>query len=228
MRHRLAIGAWALAGLALAAPAFGHGDEARDQAPPARADFVPPAPGTYTLQAIMRAPAGTVVDLDGRDRRLAEVTTGKITLLSFVYTRCSDAWGCPLAYRVFDAVATAMERIPGLRSRVRLVTLSFDPRHDTPAVMRQSAGEQAARGIDWRFLTTRSDAQLAPILEALGQDVSRVPGSVEAFEHTVKVFLVDERSRVREIYSSAYLMPEMIVNDIRTLDREARGSRPHS
>ena len=41
MRHRLAIGAWALAGPALAAPAFGHGDESRDQAPPARADCVP-------------------------------------------------------------------------------------------------------------------------------------------------------------------------------------------
>ena len=59
--------------------------------------------GTYTLYPIMRAPSGVVVDLDGRSRRLAEFTTGKITLLSFVYTRCRDAWGCPLAYRVFDA-----------------------------------------------------------------------------------------------------------------------------
>jgi len=227
MRHRLAIGAWALAGLALAAPAFGHGDEARDQAPPARADFVPPAPGTYTLQAIMRAPAGTVVDLDGRDRRLAEVTTGKITLLSFVYTRCSDAWGCPLAYRVFDAVATAMERIPGLRSRVRLVTLSFDPRHDTPAVMRQYAGEQAAWGIDWRFLTTRSERALLPLLEGFGQDV-QIPAAAGGaaagpLTHLLKVFLIDPRGVVREIYSTAYLYPEVVVADIETLGLERAG-----
>ena len=38
-----------------------------------------------------------------------------------MYTRCRDAWGCPLAYRVFDAVGAAVERSPALRSRVRLV-----------------------------------------------------------------------------------------------------------
>ena len=39
----------ALRGLALAGPAWGHGDEARDQPPPVKADFAPPVPGTYTL-----------------------------------------------------------------------------------------------------------------------------------------------------------------------------------
>ena len=114
--------------LALTTASWGHGDEARDQPPPVKADFVPPAPGTYTLHPIMRAPRGTVVDLEGRSRPLAELTTGKITLLSFVYTRCADAWGCPLAYRVFDAVGDAIERSPTLRSRVRLVDPLLRPR----------------------------------------------------------------------------------------------------
>jgi cytochrome oxidase Cu insertion factor (SCO1/SenC/PrrC family) len=226
-RRAVGAAAGAIACLALAATGWGHGDEARDQPPPTRADFIPPAAGSYTLQAIMRAPAGTVVDLDGRDRRLAELTTGKITLLSFVYTRCSDAWGCPLAYRVFDAVATAMERIPGLRSRVRLVTLSFDPRHDTPAVMRQYAGEQAARGIDWRFLTTRSERALLPLLEGFGQDV-QIPAAAGGaaagpLTHLLKVFLIDPRGVVREIYSTAYLYPEVVVADIETLGLERAG-----
>jgi len=33
------------------------------------------------------------------------------------------------------------------------------------------------------------------------------------------VFLLDASGQVREIYSTAYLMPQMIVNDIRTLAR---------
>jgi cytochrome oxidase Cu insertion factor (SCO1/SenC/PrrC family) len=210
--------------LALTAPGWGHGDELRDQPPPVKADFVPPAPGTYTLQSIMRAPTGVVVDLDGRSRRLAEFTTGKITLLSFVYTRCSDAWGCPLAYRVFDAVGAAVERSPGLRSRVRLVTLSFDPRHDTPAVMRQYAGEQASRGVDWRFLTTRTERSLVPLLEGFGQDVRAEgrggPAETGQLTHILKVFLIDPRGVVREIYSTAYLYPEVVLADIETLRLE--------
>jgi protein SCO1 len=210
--------------LALTTASWGHGDEARDQPPPVQADFVPPAPGTYTLHPIMRAPRGTVVDLEGRSRPLAELTTGKITLLSFVYTRCRDAWGCPLAYRVFDAVGAAVERSPGLRSRVRLVTLSFDPGHDTPAVMRQYAGEQGARGVDWRFLTTRSAHALLPLLEGFGQDVraasSGRPDEAAELTHVLKVFLIDPRGVVREIYSTAYLYPEVVVADIETLRLE--------
>ena len=218
--------AWLLAGLALAGPAWGHGDEARDQPPPVQADFTPPTPGTYTLHPIMRAPTGLVVDLDGRARPLAELTTGKITLLSFVYTRCRDAWGCPLAYRVFDAVGTAVERSPALRSRVRLVTLSFDPRHDTPAVMRQYAGEQAARGLDWKFVTTASEHTLLPLLAGFGQDVRAAaadgPDEAGQMTHMLKVFLIDPRGVVREIYSTAYLYPEVVVADIETLRLEAR------
>lgn len=210
--------------LALTTASWGHGDEARDQPPPVKADFVPTAPGTYTLHPIMRAPRGTVVDLEGRSRPLAELTTGKITLLSFVYTRCGDAWGCPLAYRVFDAVGTAVERSPTLRSRVRLVTLFFDPGHDTPPVMRQYAGEQASRGIDWHFLTTRSAHSLAPLLEGFGQGVRVVPtGRAEdggPLSHVLKVFLIDPRGMVREIYSTAYLYPEVVIADIETLGLE--------
>lgn len=210
----------------LAGPGWGHGDELRDRPPPAKADFEPPAPGTYTLHAIMRAPGGSVVDLKGRSRRLAEFTTGKITLLSFVYTRCNDAWGCPLAYRVFDSVGAAVERSPTLRSRVRLVTLSFDPRHDTPQVMRQYAGEQASRGIDWQFLTTRSERSLVPLLDGFGQDVRAGAngGAGETLTHVLKVFLIDPQGMIREIYSTAYLYPEVVLADIETL-RLASGAR---
>jgi len=214
----------ALGGLALAGPVWGHGDEARDQPPPVKADFTPPVPGSYTLHRIMRAPSGLVVGLDGRTRPLADLTTGKITLLSFVYTRCRDAWGCPLAYRVFDAVGTAVERSPALRSRVRLVTLSFDPRHDTPAVMRQYAGEQSIRGLDWRFLTTPSEHALLPLLAGFGQDVRAPatggPGETRQLTHMLKVFLIDPRGLVREIYSTAYLYPEVVIADIETLRLE--------
>jgi protein SCO1 len=212
--------------------AQGHGDEHRDLPRPTHADFVPPAPGTYTLHAIMSAPDGTVLDTAGRRHRLAAYTTGKITLLTFVYTACSDAWGCPLAYRVFDSVAEAVEGAPALRSRVRLVTLSLDPAHDTPAEMRRYAGAQAARGVEWRFLTPGSERALVPLLDGFGQDVRIQAGAAadrgRRLGHVLKVFLIDPRGTVREIYTTAYLYPEVVLGDIETLRLEGarRGSVP--
>jgi protein SCO1 len=50
----------------------------------------------------MPAPDGTVLDTDDQAKPLARFTTGKVTVLSFMYTCCSDVWGCPFAYQVMQ------------------------------------------------------------------------------------------------------------------------------
>ena len=216
----------ALLAAALALPAAAH----RGHNPAPDAGFVPPAVGTYSLPPIQPAPQGEVLDLSGRALPLAARTRGRITLLGLVYTRCADPDACPRATWAFSSVRALLRDDARLMGRVRLVTLSFDPVHDTPAVLaRYAAHLRGAGGAEWRFITTRSPAALAPILDGFGQDLrvaadsNAVPGT-EEFSHTLKAFLIDPQGIVREIYSSAYLVPEMIVNDIKTLAAEARAA----
>jgi protein SCO1 len=216
----------AAAALAVTLSAGGHSPPA-----PARSPFEPPAPGTYELAAIQPAPDGDVLDAAGRAHRLSEYMRGRYTLLGLVYTRCNDPEGCPVATWAFGAVRRLLRDDPALERQVRMVTLSLDPAHDKPAVMRRYGARMGGNkaGAEWHFLTTPSRAALTPILEDLAQDLRVAVGSnarpgTEAFTHTLKVFLVDPEARVREIYSNAWLMPQMIVNDIRTL--ELSGTRP--
>jgi cytochrome oxidase Cu insertion factor (SCO1/SenC/PrrC family) len=192
-------------------------------------DFVPPPPGSYSLHAIMRAPDGPVLDLDGRRLPLSRFTTGKITLLGFIYTSCADPRGCPLTAQVFHTVRHRVSEDPALRARVRLVSLSFDPARDTPEVMRRYAADVPAKGVEWAFLTTERPRALVPLLDGFGQDVrveldarGRPAGPLA---HVLKVFLIDERAVVREIYTTSYLFPEVILNDIKTLRLEDRAPR---
>ena len=221
-----AVAGTALAVLVLAGAAPAHPPPPAPD-PPAVMDFVPPAPGTYRLYDIMRAPDGAVLDLEGRRARLARFTRGKITVLSFIYTGCADARGCPLAYQVFHAMYDRLRATPALRDRVRLVTLSFDPVHDTPAVMRRYANgvpSEGAPGVEWTFLTTPSPRALLPILDGFGQDVQVEPrprgGQAPRLGHVLKVFLIDARGMVREIYTTSFLFPDVVLNDIETLRRE--------
>jgi len=221
--------------MALAAAAgAGLAHEPDDRLPAAvTMDFVPPPPGSYALNAIMRAPDGPVLDRDGRRRPLARFTAGKITLLGFIYTSCADPRGCPLATQVFHTVRHRVSEDADLRARVRLVSLSFDPLRDTPAVMRHYAAEVPDNGVEWAFLTTELPRTLVPLLDGFGQDVrieldahGRAAGPLA---HVLKVFLIDARGRVREIYTTSYLYPEVILNDIKTLrleDRTARRAGP--
>ena len=188
---------------------------------------VPPAPGSYRLERIMKAPDGLVLESDGSLRRLSEFTTGKITLFYFIYTYCTDAKGCPLAYATLHSLKETIVQSPELRGRVRFVSMSFDPEHDTPPMMRSYGGSEARdrRGLEWHFLTTRNGRELAPILDGFGQDVSvaapAVPGQrPPVLSHMLKVYLLDRGGEVREIYSTSWLHPALLLNDIRTLLRE--------
>lgn len=221
----------ALLGALVCAPSSGaHKGEAL-----AEPDFVPPAPGTYTLHRIMAAPEGRVLGIDGRTQPLSQYVRGQITLLGFIYTTCADPEGCPLAYRVFDALKEAIAATPSLHGKVRFVTLSFDPARDSPEVMRHYAGSRAVEkegGLRWYFLTTRSARELLPVVEGFGQDVRITFDRSGArprreLSHVLKVFLIDRAGDIREIYTSTFLYPRLVLNDIETLlmEEELKQSR---
>jgi cytochrome oxidase Cu insertion factor (SCO1/SenC/PrrC family) len=192
-------------------------------------DFVAPAPGSYALPVIDRAPNGRVVDSDGRRYRFSRYTHGRVTLLSFMYTYCVDPVGCPLAYATLVTLRERLLARPELARATRFVSLSFDPVHDTPDAMRAYGGTYAdpASPLQWSFLTTRSVEDLAPLIEGFGQDVTiqldDAGQPMRAFNHMLKVFLLDARGRVREIYSPVFLVPDMMMNDIETLVLEQGG-----
>lgn len=194
--------------------------------------FAPPAPGSYQLQRIMSVPDGPVLESDGSVHRLSEFTRGKVTLFSFIYTYCTDAKGCPLAYETLHSLKQTIEKDAGLRGKVRFVSMSFDPRNDTPETMRlYGHTEMRDRiGLRWHFLTSRSGKELAPLLDGFGQDVSvaaeQPPGQrVPVLQHMLKVFLIDADGKVREIYSTSFLQPAVLLGDIKTLLMERRGRR---
>jgi protein SCO1/2 len=194
--------------------------------------FVPPPPGSYKLQHIMRAPEGMVLDSDGSAHRLSRFATGMVTVFSFIYTYCTDARGCPLAYETLHGLKNTIDKDRTLRGRVRFVSMSFDPQYDTPQAMRSYGGQDARdrQGLRWYFLTTSSGKALAPLLDGFGQDVSVVAEQppnqrVPTLTHMLKVYLIDAGGSVREIYTPAFLQQGVLLNDIKTLVMERNASR---
>ena len=200
-----------------------------DPAPTADHDFDPPAPGTYALPVIKPAADGALLDSAGKPARLAELTRGRITVMSFIYTRCAAARACPYATGVLRELHRASAEDPELARNLRLVSLSFDPANDTPGRMADYASLAARRptAAPWHFVTTRSQAELQPILTAYGQTVDRKENPADPtgpLNHTLRVFLVDAAGRIRNIYSSDTLDVRLVLADIRTLMMQDTGS----
>ena len=183
--------------------------------------FDPPQPGSYTLPVLGAARDGTVLDEEGTAERLHALYADRIVLLAFVFSSCTDAKGCPLALAVLNQVKSRFELEQALWREARLLTLSFDPERDTPAVMQAYGAGFHTRNSDWRFLTTASTSELTPILEAYGQPIQReydAEGRATGqFAHVLRVFLIDKQRRIRNVYSSSFLHADLLLNDVRTL-----------
>lgn len=189
-----------------------------------------PAPGSYALPRVMDAPAGTVLESDGRPHPLRRLLAGRLSVVSFIYSYCRDPEGCPRAWAVLGELEAALRADPALAARAQLVSISFDPSHDTPQEMRRLAGARATDPVvHWRFLTTASVPALLPLLAGFGQDVTVETDAggrpTRTLNHLLKVFLVDARAQVREIYGIGTLDTQVLLNDLRTLRLEEQAAR---
>ena len=184
-------------------------------------DYDAPKPGSYKLPVVRRASGGALIDSNGKPIDLAELTRGRITVLSFIYTRCAAGRACPYASNTLGQLQLASVTSPDLTKQMRLVSVSFDPAYDTPQRMSEYAGamRETEKGCEWRFATIKADG-LNAILSAYGQAVdSRVDAADPQgpLSHVPRVFLIDAQGQVRNIYSSATLDPRLILADVKTL-----------
>jgi len=132
----------------------------------------------------------------------------------------STGFGCPLASAALRDLQTRL-RDEGLGREAVLLTISFDAERDTPAQLTKYAKAFDADPEIWRFMTAPSERVLNDLLRSYGQD--RAPAYDERgrftgrYRHVLKVFLVDRAGQIRNVYSTGFLVPQVIVNDIKTV-----------
>jgi cytochrome oxidase Cu insertion factor (SCO1/SenC/PrrC family) len=189
-------------------------------------EYAPPAPGSYRLPPIDDVADHPLVGSDGRRTSLYALTRGRVAVVAFVYTTCAEATGCPVGLGVLHHLDGVVATDPSLRHHVVLVSLSFDPGRDTPARLASVRALHEPR-TRWPFATAPDETALAPLLADFGQPVARLSypdGSwTGLYRHVLKVFLLDARHRVRNVYSTGFLHPQLILNDIRTVLLETPG-----
>jgi len=135
----------------------------------------------------------TLLDQDGKPTSL-HAFEGRTMVLHFIFTHCVSA--CHLQVKSLRAVRDAFPT--DLRSRVQFVSVSLDPEHDTPGVLRQYAAANGIADANWHFVTASPD-----VLERLTQHfaVRRETAADGQINHTLAVFLFDITGRLLQRYS---------------------------
>jgi cytochrome oxidase Cu insertion factor (SCO1/SenC/PrrC family) len=194
-------------------------------------DYDAPTPGSYALPIIKSAADGALLGTNGQPVQLRALTRERVTVMSFIYTRCAAAKACPYATGVLMQLHRASADDPALAKELRLVSMSFDPVNDTSERMAAYSALASPRptAAPWHFVTTRSQTELDPILQAYGQAVDKKKNPADPtgpLNHTLRVFLIDRAGNIRNIYSSGTLDLRLVLADVRTLMMEPPYSVP--
>lgn len=172
------------------------------------------------------APAFVLTDQLGRAVASADLQ-GEVVVVNFVYTNCRDT--CPLLTARMAALQDRLRQEGLLDGRVQLLSLTVDPAHDTPALLRAYAERFAADPAVWRFLTGPEDTIRSVVVQGFFQGVVPLPASAAGATaeggdepatvilHSNRFVLVDREGRMRAFYDGLELDLDRVVRDIRAL-----------
>jgi protein SCO1 len=163
------------------------------------------------LADIGPAPATALVDAAGKSFDLATLR-GKVVVVSFVYTTCTGV--CPVTTQALSRVRRALRDAKLWGTSVEFVSITLDPKRDTPRVLDEYARVFDVSEPEWHFLTG-APVQVAAVIAAWGMWVKG--DRTGALDHPSRIFLIDPRGREREIYNLAFLKPETVISDVRGL-----------
>jgi protein SCO1/2 len=113
-------------------------------------------PETTRSTADYKIPALSLVREDGESVSLPnELNDGRAVVLNFIFTTCTAI--CPVTSQIFSQL---QGKLGNEQSRVHLVSISIDPEHDTPAVLKDYARKFGA-GAGWDFYTGTVEDSIA-------------------------------------------------------------------
>jgi protein SCO1/2 len=180
------------------------------------------APPSSRLAVIQPAPDFTLTTQEGAELR-SSTLRGQILLVTFIFTTCNGT--CPATTYRMAQVQQELKR-HDLSKSVRLLSITLDPARDTPERLRGYMQLYDADSSNWTFLTGTPE-DVSKVIAAWGMWVR--PAANGQLDHPSRVFLVDQKGRVREIYNLTFMKTARVIADIQLLMKVAIDDpRPHN
>lgn len=168
-----------------------------------------PSPGDVVPDFKLLNESGRTIHLDQ--------FRGKVLLLTFVYTRCPIADYCPKMSRNFAEIDGELKKSPELYGETHLLSISFDPKYDTPKVLRSYGeaylGSSTKPNFEHWDFAVPPESELAQVTQWFGVGVT--PGEGATLTHSLSTVIVGKDGRVLAWYPSNEWTPAQALEVVR-------------
>lgn len=153
---------------------------------------------------------------DGRIIHLHQFR-GRDLLITFIYTRCPLPNFCPLVTHNFAVIDRQLAVTPGLRGKTHLLSVSFDPEHDTPKRLKAYAVEYVGSDSKSAFANWDFAVPEKPVLTEMAKyfDVGITTAPDQTITHTLSTTLIGPDGKVLKFYPGNDWTPEQVINDVK-------------
>ena len=161
-------------------------------------------------------PGGVVPDFavttqEGATLRLAELR-GKVVVLTFIYTGCPLPDFCPKMDSKFAELSRLAGSTAARADKVRLLSISFDPEHDTPQVLARHGKLKGSKPPLWQFAVA-SHEELRKVAEPLGLMYGPMKDEIV---HNLSTAVIGPDGKLVVLYAGSSWTPEDVYKVVLT------------
>jgi protein SCO1/2 len=166
------------------------------------------------LEPGAKIPDVELLNQDGKKIHLGGFK-GKSVLITFIYTRCPFPTFCPLLSNEFASIHRELQKTPGDYKKTHLVSVSLDPKFDTPPVLRKYGlsylRDDPAGFEHWDFVAT-APADLKKLASAFGLTYFEKDNQIT---HSLRTVLLAPDGTVDKIWSGNQYRKQEILDSMR-------------
>lgn len=143
---------------------------------------------------------------------------GKALALTFIYTRCPLPNFCPLMSIRFSEMAMNLQKSPELKDKVRLLSITFDPKHDTPEVLKNYGAGYYNKDTKpdftlWQFATGSED-DIRKVADFFGLAYQADPNDKTQIIHSLRTVVIDPQGKVKKVFAGNEWTNEQIMKEL--------------
>jgi protein SCO1/2 len=145
----------------------------------------------------------SLTDQDGNDISPKDFQ-GKVWALTFIYAQCPLPNFCILMSKNFSEAANTIAGDPGLKDKMQLLSISFDPNRDTPEKLKKYklgylGKDSKALETDIWQVAVGPDEKVRKIADFFGLDYKVNENDKTQFDHSLRTIVIDEDGTIKKI-----------------------------
>jgi protein SCO1/2 len=132
---------------------------------------------------------------------------GRPWIVTFIFTRCAVPNFCPRMSKNFATIQNMLKDADGPLTETRLLSISFDPEFDTPAVLNQYGQHEGADPNVWNF-ATGDPAEIARLTKQFAVQTTPEAGTIS---HGLTTALIGRDGKIVRLWRGNGWTPDEVI-----------------